>query len=147
MSFFASNWAIKQQIDPVAKSVLMILAHRANDRGLAWPSVAQLEEDTCFKRKSIIRALQVLRDSGLIKLSGKTGRTKSVNVYEVSSPPESHLSRLSQTNKQAPREPWNHKEQSYKRKGVVKKKKKTIADVEWNREHYREINEGTVESR
>lgn len=68
------------------KFVLVCLANYANEQGICYPSVAQLSEDTCQDRKTVLSNLESLRKSGHITDTGKrVGTTKQVIVYAVNS--------------------------------------------------------------
>ena len=62
------------RIRPTPKCVLMALADRADDDGVAWPSLAWLGEWTCYGRRTIMEALDELERAGFIVLKREPGR-------------------------------------------------------------------------
>lgn len=52
---------------PTAKFVLVLLADSANEKGLAWPSLATLSEWSGFALRSVRRCLRQLENEGLIR--------------------------------------------------------------------------------
>lgn len=60
MSNTAKNWAFRQDLKPVPKLVLVVLADAANDQGICWPSIATLADKTGVTRRTVQRAIQLL---------------------------------------------------------------------------------------
>lgn len=86
MSIDALNWAMKLELEKSSvKFVLVCLANRANDNtSLCFPSIKQLEEDTCQDRKTVIANLRALCQLGLIEdTSERVGATKQIIVYRI----------------------------------------------------------------
>lgn len=86
MSNDALNWAMKLQLEKSSvKFVLVCLANRANENtSLCFPSLKQLEEDTCQDRKTVIASLKALCQLGLIEdTSERVGTTKQIIVYRL----------------------------------------------------------------
>jgi pyocin large subunit-like protein len=82
----AIDWAIGLQLDKSSvKFVLVCLANRANDNtALCFPSIKQLEQDTCQDRKTVISNLRALCQLGLIQDTGeRVGTTKQIIVYRL----------------------------------------------------------------
>lgn len=73
MSLDATRWAWMQRITATRKLVLLSLADRADEKSVAYPSVARMAKDTCLDRKTIMGAITDLEESGLIKVIRKNG--------------------------------------------------------------------------
>ncbi len=87
MSFQAMAWAIKQTAPTKPKFVLLVLANYADDRGVAWPSLAVLTRDTGIRRSTLIECLKKLVDLGLIeKVRRYKGNLKVSNTYCLKMP-------------------------------------------------------------
>lgn len=56
------------------KAVLMCLADRADDSGMAWPSVAGIAEWTCAGRTTVIEAVAWLEQNGFVSIVKSRGR-------------------------------------------------------------------------
>lgn len=68
MSFHAVVAALEvQNIDPMAKFVLVVLGSYANTDNTLWPSQVTLAADTCMSERSIRNHLTTLSEMGLIK--------------------------------------------------------------------------------
>jgi hypothetical protein len=91
VSFDAVRWALEQ---PVPKSstkfVLVAMADCVHSQGEAmvcWPTVAHLAKLTALDRKTVIEAMQRLRQRGWINDTGeRRGATGQVPVYELKTP-------------------------------------------------------------
>ena len=85
MSFQAMSWAVKQQVDPREKLILIILANYADPKGNCWPSMATLAQDTGFCRRTILRSIQTMAQAGLLSFQ-KTSKNglKSTHKYRLS---------------------------------------------------------------
>jgi predicted AAA+ superfamily ATPase len=87
MSFQAMAWAIKQEAPTKPKFVLLVLANYADERGVAWPSLAVLTRDTKIKRSTLIECLKKLVDLDLIdKVKRYKGNLKVSNTYRLKMP-------------------------------------------------------------
>jgi hypothetical protein len=62
------------------KSVLMALADRADDTGIAWPSLAWLQEWTCAARSTLIEAIKALEGLGYIAVERSGGKQNRVRI-------------------------------------------------------------------
>lgn len=80
MSNSITNLCRPLRLQPVRKCVLMALADRADDSGVAWPSIAWLCEWTCYGRRTVMDALVDLKASGLVRIVENKGRNSS---YEI----------------------------------------------------------------
>lgn len=79
MSGEALFWAARQQVGSVAeRAVLWELSNLANkERGhVAWPSLATLVERCACGNSTVRKAIQALRQRGLIELQGSTIRRR-----------------------------------------------------------------------
>lgn len=85
MSMEALNWAMPIQLENSSwKFVLVCMANRCRGGGICYPSVAQLVEDTCQNRKTVLAGIAKLLELGLIKDTGdRTGATRQVIVYQL----------------------------------------------------------------
>lgn len=80
------EWAFAQQgISSAEKFILVAMAKRAgNDLAEYYQSIASLCEETALNRKTAIKSLKALCESGLISDTGKrVGDTKQVVVYQI----------------------------------------------------------------
>ncbi|MCG4273915.1 helix-turn-helix domain-containing protein [Acetobacter senegalensis] len=80
MSIAARDWAYSQCLPMCQKFVLVALAERANENGVAWPSVKTLAEMTGGGEKTVRRALKQMLDDGVIVLLDGKSRPK---VYQI----------------------------------------------------------------
>jgi hypothetical protein len=84
MSIDATRWAWEQKIKPSCKLVLLSLADRAGEQHECYPSITRLCDDTGLDRKTVIKSLNALCDSGLIRDTGKRkGITNQIPVYHL----------------------------------------------------------------
>jgi len=65
--------------------VLLALADRANDDGECWPGLAYLSAQCSMPRRTLIRALQDLQESGLVSIEHRPGEGggRSTNIYRL----------------------------------------------------------------
>ncbi|MDP9907936.1 hypothetical protein J2W27_000029 [Variovorax boronicumulans] len=61
------------RLTPPQKAVLMCLADRCDDAGLAWPSLPGIGEWTCLQRTAVIDALKALESLGLVSIDRRSG--------------------------------------------------------------------------
>jgi len=82
MSIKAVSWAFDQQIDdPLAKLVLIAVADHINEStGDAWPSVERLEYMTCASRRTVLRKLKLLEQTGFLQ---RTKRFNKTDLYQL----------------------------------------------------------------
>ena len=91
------NWALAQKTgSSSAKSVLLILANRANHEGVCWPGIDGIAEQTELSRRAVIAQIRRLIDAKLISVKhrGGTGEGRQSNVYLL------HIGGLSAANAQ-----------------------------------------------
>lgn len=88
MSMEALTWARKQRIgNSRAKAVFMAYADFANEDFTAFPSIASVMEYTELDRKTIIKQIDMLRESGYLADTGeRRGETRQIPVYQLQSP-------------------------------------------------------------
>lgn len=97
MSNHITNLCRPLKLTPPQKCVLMALADRADDSGVAWPSISWLCEWTCFGKTAVINALKGLEeDARLITNVRTTGRNNRCLI---------HLQRVTELNLQAAQAP------------------------------------------
>lgn len=66
-----------------ARTVLMLLAHRAQASGVCWPKQQRIADETALSERQVRRALAWLEENGEIEVrQAKRGRAR-VNVYRV----------------------------------------------------------------
>ncbi|WP_312969031.1 helix-turn-helix domain-containing protein [Acinetobacter gerneri] len=83
MSIDATNWAWRADVKTSPRRVVLLsLADRAGDDHKCFPSVARLAKDTCLDRKTVMKALEQLKDLGFILDTGET-RGKGAKVYQL----------------------------------------------------------------
>ena len=66
MSIAVSKWALRQDLKPVPKFVLVVLADAANDQGICWPCVATIAGAVGVSKRTVQRAIQLLINRELI---------------------------------------------------------------------------------
>lgn len=92
MSFRLLAWAKNQRVgDPVAKSILLLLAEAANAAGTCFPSQATLSEDSEVPRRTLQRKIQLLVDLGLVSIEERKRNSdggRSSNLYRLNAPSE-----------------------------------------------------------
>jgi len=80
MSNKITNLCQPLRIRPTPKCVLMALADRADDDGVAWPSIAWLCEWTCFSRRAVMNALEELEGFGLVRVGKAPGKNSRCEI-------------------------------------------------------------------
>lgn len=84
MSIEVLNWALSVRTgSPAAKSVLLILANRANHNGRCWPGIDGIAEQTELARRTVIAKIKQLEANGFfcVEHRGGTGDGRKSNVY------------------------------------------------------------------
>ena len=84
MSIEAVNWALSQCAgSPSAKSVLLVLANRADQHGRCWPGIDGISEQTELARRTVIAKIKELQLKRLLCVEhrGGTGEGRKSNVY------------------------------------------------------------------
>ncbi|RIE05736.1 helix-turn-helix domain-containing protein [Candidatus Cryosericum terrychapinii] len=62
------------KLNGTAKIVWIALATRANEEGLSYPSMKTLSVDAGVPERTVYRALDILKKSGWLKMTGRNGR-------------------------------------------------------------------------
>ncbi|WP_019024087.1 MULTISPECIES: helix-turn-helix domain-containing protein [unclassified Thioalkalivibrio] len=84
MSLDATVWAWNQRVGrSSAKLVLLSLADRANDQGIAYPSIDRLRFDTELDRKTVMHSIGYLEQHGLIKADKMAGKATRYHLQGV----------------------------------------------------------------
>ena len=71
------------QVSAAQKAVLMCVADRADDAGIAWPSIPGICEWTCLSRTAVIVAMRELAAQGLVAIEKATGRNNRCTLSLV----------------------------------------------------------------
>ena len=74
--------AVDGDIDPVARRVLVAIAHHTNAEGHAWPSVATLALETAHHEGTVRKALGRLEAAGLVTVLRSPGRRTNEYVFD-----------------------------------------------------------------
>lgn len=79
MNYRAAQWVrvavrTNPKLAPGARFIAHVLAGYANSTGLAWPSLAELVEQTGLGRRSIIRHIAALEIAGIFEVDRTAGR-------------------------------------------------------------------------
>lgn len=83
MSVDATNWAWRAPVKSSSRRVVLLsLADRAGEDHRCFPSVSRLAVDTCLDRKTVMKALDELKQLGFILDTGET-RGKGAKVYQL----------------------------------------------------------------
>lgn len=86
MSIEALNWALSVRTgSPGAKSVLLILANRADQKGRCFPGIDGIAEQTELSRRAVISNIQLLEAAELLTITrrGGMGEGRQPNVYQL----------------------------------------------------------------
>lgn len=86
MSIDATRWAWMQVLKPTAKLVLLSLADRAGDDHSCFPSIKRLEKDTGINRKTVMKNIQYLSETGLIVVIKNHGNSNRYRLMGVGEP-------------------------------------------------------------
>lgn len=68
------------------KIVLLKLADNANDNGKCWPSMARIAHETELSERSVIRAIEDLKESNLIHVNTHRKNGVKHNTYYINTP-------------------------------------------------------------
>jgi hypothetical protein len=78
MSFQAMTWAVEQELPAMQKIVLLMLANRTNpETGLCFPSHDTLAKECGMDKRSVIRQIEKLEKSQLLKVTRSTNKANS----------------------------------------------------------------------
>jgi hypothetical protein len=86
MSIAARDWALRQDLKPVPKFVLVVLADAANDQGVCWPRVSTIARKVGVTSRTVQRAIQLLIRRELITAEQRyrSDGSCSSNLYRLS---------------------------------------------------------------
>lgn len=95
MSHVALAWALRQDLKPIPKFVLVVLADAANSEGVCWPRIATIADKTGISARTVQRSLQLLVRRALLSIEQRyrSDGSCSSNLYRlhidlgVSAPP------------------------------------------------------------
>lgn len=87
----------KLQMPPACKAVLMALSNNANDQGYCWPSIANICEDTCYKKNAVIDAIAWLESSKIVITNKNNGRHTTYTICPANFCPVEYVSRMAKT--------------------------------------------------
>jgi len=80
MSFKAMAWAAKCRTGGSTKKlILLLLADRANDDGICWPSLATIADDAELTPECVCRNVSILEKAGFLKKKKRSGAGKYKN--------------------------------------------------------------------
>lgn len=85
MSHAAREWAWRQKLKPIPKSVLAVLGDHANDAGVCWPRIAIIAEKVGVSNRTVQRSIQHLVQRGLITVEERhrSDGSHSSNRYRL----------------------------------------------------------------
>lgn len=85
MSHAAREWAWRQNLKPIPKSVLVVLGDHANDAGVCWPRIATIAEKVGVSKRTVQRSIQHLAQRGLITVEQRyrSDGSHSSNRYRL----------------------------------------------------------------
>lgn len=85
MSHAAREWAWRQNLKPIPKSVLAVLGDHANDAGVCWPRIAIIAEKVGVSTRTVQRSIQHLVKRGLITVEQRyrSDGSHSSNRYRL----------------------------------------------------------------
>ncbi|MBO1325363.1 helix-turn-helix domain-containing protein [Acetobacter sp. TBRC 12305] len=98
MSARARDWAYSVQLPLCQKFVLVALAERANDEGIAWPSARTISDMTGACERAVRYALKQLEQGGFIMRVSSSTRSKTYQLSldkgnEIPAPDAGHPAR------------------------------------------------------
>ena len=85
MSITAREWALRQELAPVHKFVLVVLADAADDQGICWPRISTVAEKVGVSTRTVQRAVQHLVKHKLITVEPRlrSDGSSSSNRYRL----------------------------------------------------------------
>ena len=98
------NWALQQTVgSPAGKSVLLILANRADPEGLCYPGIDSIALQTELSRRTVIKQIKNLIDLRLVSsVPRHRGSGRKTNVYILHCAADAHCSNDGGSNVQLP---------------------------------------------
>ena len=90
MSFHAILWAMKQDLPPMTKHVLMVIASHAHPKtNRCFPRVRTIALEASLHPRTIHRHNRVLERAGLIEIENQyDGNQRRANNYRLNCPPD-----------------------------------------------------------
>ena len=83
MSFHAMSWAAKAKTQtPTQKLILLLLADRAGDNGICWPSIDRIAEDACVSDRCVIENVKKLAALGFIYVHKNAVAEKELGIIK-----------------------------------------------------------------
>ena len=91
MSFRAVLWAFEQDLPPIRKLILIVIAsHADKDNHSCFPRVRKIANEASLSPRSVHRHLRELERAGLVRIEKKyRGKGRQPNTYWLNMPPES----------------------------------------------------------
>lgn len=85
MSHAAQEWAWRQNLKLIPKSVLAVLGDHANDAGVCWPRIATIAVKVGVSTRTVQRSIQHLVQRGLISVEERyrSDGSHSSNLYRL----------------------------------------------------------------
>ena len=85
MSIAARDWALCQDLKPVPKFVLVVLADAANTHGVCWPRISTIARKVGVSSRTVQRAIQLLIQRDLITAEQRyrSDGSCSSNLYRL----------------------------------------------------------------
>jgi GntR family transcriptional regulator len=85
VSHAAREWAWRQNLKPIPKSVLVVLGDYANDAGVCWPRIATIADKVGVSPRTVQRAIQHLVQRGLITVDDRyrSDGSHTSNLYRL----------------------------------------------------------------
>lgn len=85
MSIQAVAWALRQELPPVPKFILVALCERTNEEtGECWPGIATVAKAVCLSERSVVTYIGALVRNGFVmrrEMRGKDGRRRSNHYW------------------------------------------------------------------
>ena len=90
MSFRAVLWAFEQDLPPIRKLILIVIAsHADKDNHSCFPRVRKIANEASLSPRSVHRHLRELERAGLVRIEKKyRGKGRQPNTYWLNMPPE-----------------------------------------------------------
>jgi len=85
VSHAARAWALRQDLKPIPKFVLVVLSDAANDQGHCWPRISTIADKVGVSTRTVQRAIQLLVRRELITVEERyrSDGSCSSNLYQL----------------------------------------------------------------
>jgi len=85
VSITASEWALRQDLGPVPKFVLVVLADAANDQNVCWPRISTIAKRAGVSPRTVQRAIKYLVQRKLVTVEQRyrDDGSNSSNLYRL----------------------------------------------------------------